>query len=220
MDVRTLATTDPPATPAWDELAELLDRRGELAARVDDLERQQRAANEDAAKAAAAVANAERAALAGEDVPADSKKLDGALAKARSRANEPWSERRAGAQRALADHDGAIQRFTVQRYADLQDGLREQGEAATRAVDHAAGQLVEAHGEWQDVLSRMTALASSVRPTRPGDWTHSRSERAAAEADRLLTGGGERVPSVRDPRAPRHHQPAGDDADMASVVNA
>ena len=220
MDVRTLATTDPPATPAWDELAELLDRRAALAGRVDELERLQRAANVDATTAATAVANAERAALAGEDAPADTKRLDGVLAKARSRANEPWSERRAGAQRAVADHDAAIQRFVTSHYGDLQAGLREQGEAAASAVDGAAGRLVEAHAQWEDVASRMIALASSIRPTRPGDWVRARAEHAASEAAKVLDNGGESLPDVRDPRAPRHHQPADDGADMGSVVNA
>jgi hypothetical protein len=206
MDPRTLATTNPPATPAWEELGRLLDRRGELAARIDDLERQQGQANADAAKAAAAVADAERAALAGEDVP-DTKKLDAALSRARSRAAEPWAERRDGARRALADHDAAIQCFTVEKYADLQAGLRAEGEAVTRAVDQAAADLVAAHTEWEHVASRMTALASSIRPQRPGDWTYSRAERAAAEAGRLLDNGGEVVPDVADPTKPRHSQP-------------
>ena len=142
------------------------------------------------------------------------------MAKARYGAGQPWAERRAGAQRAVADHDAPIQGYVVSRYGDLQDGLRAQGEAVTRAVDHAAGQLVEAHAAWQDVLGRMTALASSVRPTRPGDWTRSRSERAASEAARVLDGGGELVPDVRDPTKPRHQQPADDDADMATVARA
>jgi hypothetical protein len=211
MDPRTLATPNPPDTPAWEELGRLLDRRGELTARVDDLGRQQGAANEAARSAAAAVADAERAALAGEDAPADTKRLDAALAKARARANEPWPERHAGAQRALADHDSAIQRFVVARYADLQDGLREQGEAARAAVDHAAGQLVAAHAAWEAIAGRMSALASSIAPVRPGDWTRSRSERAASEAARLLDNGGELTPDVRDPRKPRYSEPAEDD---------
>lgn len=206
MDVRTLATTDPPPTPAWQELAELLERRAALAARVDQLEQQQRAAHEDANRAAAAVAEAERVGTP------DTKGLDATLAKARGRAAEPWAERRAGARRAMFDHDALIQRFTVERYAELQAGLREQGEAARTAVDDAAGQLVAAHGAWEGIAGRMSALASSIAPVRPGDWVRARAERAAGEAARLLDNGGELVPDVRDPRAPRHQQPAQDDA--------
>ena len=64
----------------------------------------------------------------------------------------------------------------------------------------------------------MVALASSIRPTRAGDWVRSRAERAANEAAKVLDNGGELVPDVADPRAPRHHRPADDDADMAAVV--
>jgi hypothetical protein len=59
-------------------------------------------------------------------------------------------------------------------------------------------------------LGRMTALASGIRPVRPGDWVRSRSEHAASEAAKVLDGGGELAPDVRDPTKPRHQQPADD----------
>jgi hypothetical protein len=203
MDLRTL-NAEAPMTPAWSELALLIERRDVLAARIDDLRRQHRGAHEAATKAAAAVADAERAALAGEGAQ-DTKKLDAALGKARARAAEPWDERVAGAQTALADFDRNIGTFVRENYGDLQSGLRAEGEDAAQAVDQAATDLVAAFRRREDVLGRMIALASVVGGSpRPSDWTYSRAERLAGEADRLLTAGGETVPVVRDPRQPRH----------------
>lgn len=200
--MESLDIPDAPSSPAWTELSKLMDRRAALAARIDDLDAVQREANDQAARAAAAVSEAERA---GEP---DTKRLDSALSKARARANEPWAERRAGARQALADHDNAIIGvFVRERFDDLHAGLAEQGEAAAPAVNAAAGELVSAHARWQEISSRMVSLSSALGPMRPGDYSRSLSERAAGEAGRLLDEGGEEAPTCRDPRAPRHGQP-------------
>ena len=203
MDVAALTST-PPRNEAWEQLTALVDRRAQLLAHTDGLEREQRKSSQAATAAADAVADVERRTLAGESVAdGERKRLEGALVKARARAAEPWSERRAGAGRAVADHDQAIQRYIASTYDALHDGLRQEGDLAARAVDEAAAALVEAYRRWEDVLSRMTALSATIRPPRPGDWVRARGDVAAREAQRLVEQGGERQPDIRDPRAPR-----------------
>jgi hypothetical protein len=221
MDVRALANPEPPTTGPWRRLAELLDRRADLAAHLDGLDHEQRASSQAAVAAAAHVADLERRGLAGETVTAEqTKKAAQALTRARARQAEPWPERRDGARRAITDHDHEIQRFVAANYAELQEGLRQQGREATRAVEQAAAALVEAHSRWETIGTRMNALASSVRPVQPGDWARARAERAAAEASKLLDQG-EVEPDVRSPLEPRHPQPVeGDEADVVAMVRA
>jgi hypothetical protein len=147
------------------------------------------------------------------------KKAAQGLDRARVHHAEPWAERRQGARQALADHDAEVQRFTAANYAGLHDGLREMGREAAQAVDRAANDLIGAHEHWEHVASQMIALASSVRPTRPGDWVRSRSERAAREAATLLERGGELTPDVRNPTEPRSSQP-GEHIDAVTGVGA
>jgi hypothetical protein len=202
MDPRTL-NADTPDNAAWEALVELLAKRSSLEARVDALEHEQGQAHAAARAAAHAVEEAERAG-------APDAKLDAALAKARARAAQPWAERVAGARRAVADADAAIQRYEVANLRGLNDGLAELGEHAARDINRAAADLVGAYERWQNISGRMSGLASAIRPTRPGDASFSRAERAAAEAARLLDMGGEVAPRHADPTKPRHHAPADD----------
>lgn len=208
MDVRNLSG-DTPANAAWESLADLIARRGELTAAVDRLDHDQRAAGEAARRASAAVADLQRRTLGGETIPASRvKTAEQELSRARSRASEPWQERRQGATAAIVDADRAISTFVIGRFDDLVAGLVAQGEQAAQAIDDAAARLLQAHAERAAIANRMSSLASLVRAVRPGDVSRSRAERAAHAAQALLDGGGEVPPSLRhDPRQPRHSQP-------------
>lgn len=198
----------------------MVDRRIELTAAVDRLDVEQRSSTVAAQAAANALADLERRALGGEDVSATKRRTsEQELSRARARAAEPWAERAAGANAAVADVDQAIARLVTQRFDDLADGLRAQGDEAAQAVDDAAGALIAAYERREAIASRMNALSSMIRPTRPGDVSASRADALAREAGRLLDGGGERPPDMRDPRQPRHSAAAeGDDADAVAVI--
>jgi predicted nucleic acid-binding Zn-ribbon protein len=192
---------------AQDELDRLTDKRSELATALDALEDEQRAAHEAVRAAQARVADIERRRVAGEAVAeAEQAQAAKALARSRQTADAPWAEKRAGRAAAVRDADRRIQLFIGEHYPSLQDGLRAEGEAVAVAVNRAAERLVEAHREWEAILSRMTELAASVRPVRPGDWTRARSEAAVRAAAALLDQGGEVGPDCRDPRTPRHRE--------------
>jgi hypothetical protein len=219
MDARNLAGSDAPDSPAWREIAGLIDRRIELAGGVDRLDLNQREATQARDAASLAVIDLERRALGGEQVSsAQRKSAESELARARAHAAEPWAERRAGAQRAVADIDRSIGRFVIEHFDDLADGLRAQGKEAAQATDDAANALLAAYAKREEIANRMNALGSMVRPTRPGDVTYSRAETLARAASALLDGGGEHAPDMRDPRQPRGVQPATDEADEAVVA--
>jgi hypothetical protein len=207
MDTRALEASSAPDVPAWHELTRLIDRRGELANGLGELDTQQRHAVEAATRAGAHVAELERRRLGGDDVTdAQRAKAAKELERARAEADAPWSERRQGARLAVGDTDEAITGFVVENFDELIDGLTAQGEQAARAVDAAAAQLLSAYQEREAIASRMSALSSVIAPPRPGDVAYTRAERVAAEASRLLDEGGERPPTCRDPRVPRHGQ--------------
>jgi hypothetical protein len=105
---------------AAEELAELTQRRASAQARVDQLERQQRAATEAAAKASATLADLERRALGGEKVSAATRRqAEDALTRARAEAGEPWAERIAGSRAAIRDAQTEVQKFTAAHLDEL-----------------------------------------------------------------------------------------------------
>ena len=208
MDTRSL-TDDPPGTPEWSEITRLADRRAEFAGRVDGLDREQRAATEARDAASAAVVDVERRRLNGEDVTtAEQKRVEAALEKARSEVAAPWSERQLAVRRAIGDLDREVQAYVTANFDALVEGLTAKGREAAEAIDRAAADLISAVAVRESVASRMAALASTVRPIRPGDITRSQAERVANEAGRMLDNGGEVAPTLtHDPRSPRYAEP-------------
>jgi hypothetical protein len=206
MSVRPAAQLDlgTPRSEASTELAELLAHGRALRDRVSAIDREQREANERAATASAALAELERRALAGDDVGAQRKKLEGELAKAKAAAAEPWAERRAGGQQAVRDHNQQVVRFVGEHFATLYGELAEDAEAAATRVDHACNELIAAYHERQLVEGRVTTLTAMIRQPRPGDVERTRAEAVAAAASALLQAGGEQAPLLRDdPTTPR-----------------
>lgn len=132
-------------------------------------------------------------------------KLEQKLAAARARAQEPWPERRAGAEEAGRDADNAIGRFITENLDGLLGELQEEGEAAAAGVSAAANALIGAFHERMAVEARLTALCALIRPARPGDIQPTHAEQLVREATTLLRAGGEPPPTLRvDPRQPRH----------------
>jgi hypothetical protein len=213
MTMDLLRMPQPPDTPVWQELGALADRRADLAAGLDDLVAQQRAATATADAAAAHVADLERRRLGGEDVAAgEQSKAAKDLERARAAQSQPWAERRQGHKAAIRDADVAITRFVGERFDDLLAGLTEQGVEAARAIDVAAEQVIAAYAYRAQIANTMSALANSIAMVRPGDVSYTMAEPLAKEARRLLDRGGERPPTCREPRVPRQGKLAPDPA--------
>jgi hypothetical protein len=188
------------------ELAALLEPRAALEQRLDDLDRQQRAASERREGASDALAQLEARAAAGEQVSGAARtKAERELLEARAHWGEPWAERRAGVSRAIAARDDDVRRFVASRFGDLKAELETAGEHVARELDEAAAHLVRAHARREAIASQLISLCSMLRPTRPGDVSRSAAEPAVRAASALLDGGGEARPVVlADPREPRH----------------
>jgi hypothetical protein len=188
-----------PRSEASAELAALLAQGHAIAQGVDDIDQQQRQATEEVARLSAVLADLERRAAAGEEVSdAQRTKAEQALTKARSKAAEPWAERRGGQQAAARDHDRKVALFVGENFPALYGDLAEDAEAAAASVDSAARALVSAYHERMAVEQRVTALSAWVRAPHPGNVAGTRSEAVVREAERLLAEGGERAPLLRD----------------------
>jgi hypothetical protein len=197
-----------PRSEASTELAALLDRGRALRDRLDDIDREQREATARAEAASAALAELERRALAGDDVSAERKRLEGELGKARARAGEPWAERRAGGQEAVRDHARQVTIFVGQNFAALYDELAADAEAAAARVDNACNELLAAYHERMIVDGRVTTLSAMIRAPQLGGVARTHAEAVAAAASALLQAGGERAPLLyNDPRQPAPVQP-------------
>lgn len=188
------------------ELAELLERQQRLAARLDELGAEERAAHAAAEAARAALIELERQAAAGEKVSAGKRQeAEDALLQERSRAMAPWPERRAALQAAAQDAQAATAAFVGAHLDALLAGLAERGAQNAEVMNTAAAQVVAAHEERQRIEQETFALVGMVRTPRPGDVARSRAELLVAEAQKLLEQGGEQGPAVLvRPDQPRH----------------
>jgi hypothetical protein len=176
-----------PRGDAAKELVALLERRESLVAKLDDLDRQQRAATAAASEASSALAQLEPRALGGEKIAAaERRRLEDALAAARATAAEPWAERRAGAREAVGDCQRQVQAHVGEHLGELLDELGEDGERAARAVDAGAAAILDAYAERARVEQAITTLAAMVRPPRVGDISRTRAEKLHAAASELL----------------------------------
>lgn len=195
-----------PRSAASLELAELVDARIELERKLRAIDDEQRTASEAVARFSGELSELERRAAGGVDVADNErKKHEVQLAKARAMADEPWDERRVGVRAAIRDRDRELQMYVGEHFTELIGDLHDEGERAANAVTEATTVLAEAIRQREAVHERVSALASMVRPVRPGDVAGSRAERLAAEANKLLENGGEQPPTLLvDPRGPRH----------------
>jgi hypothetical protein len=194
------------ATAATEELAGLLERQHQLAAHVDQINADEREAVAAAREASERLVAIERAAAGGEKVSeAKRREAEDALLQARTAAAAPWSERRLAAELAARDARQAVAVFVGANLDALLTDIAVDGERAAAAIDAAAQALLDAYSARMEVEARTFALLATVRRPQPGDVARTRAEPVAREAERLLTGGGERAPDVLvRPGEPRH----------------
>jgi hypothetical protein len=188
------------------ELAALLERQAQLAATVDRLDEQQRAAVAAAKQASDALVALERSGHGGERIsPRRRAEAERTLSAARAEAEQPWAERRAAARQAVEDARRAVAVYIRENLDALLDDLAEDGAKAAAQVDAAAQAVLGAYAARAEVEARTFALLGLLHMPRPGDVTRTRAERLAGEAAKLVEGGGERPPDVLvRPGEPRH----------------
>lgn len=193
-------------------LNDMLDHRAELASAARDAENAPHVAAQETQRASAELAALERRRHNGDDVPeAELKAAEKALATARAKTGQPWTERAQGARAALRDADVEIGAYVRDNYDPLNGELSADAEAVKSRVDDALAEVVAAHAAREHVASRANALASVIRPVRPGDVAWSKVEGVTREAEAVLLGGGEAAPATRhDPRVPRAGKAVGD----------
>jgi chromosome segregation ATPase len=196
------------STPTAEAMARIVDQRDRTSARVDELEREARAAGEGLTAARAALVESERQG----GRAAQRRQLEQALAEAKAKASEPWAERIEGARQAVRDADRKLQEFQGEHLSELVEALEADGKIATAELDAAAEALVQAFGKREEIARQIGAVASQVGRTHPGDVTFTTAQAVAEAARELLQRGGETPPTLRrDPRQPRLGQPAAAD---------
>jgi hypothetical protein len=197
IDARLLAFPNPRGPEAI-ELNQLLSRCTELAAKVNEVERQQRATHTDVAEASNDLQQLERRSLGGEKVSdAQRRRTEEALAKARSVEQEPWVERVGAAGFAVQDAERGVRGHVAENFDKLLAELAEDAQTAASAVDETASAFLAAVGERRRVEQATAQLASLVRPMRPSDIARARSDAAALEVGRFVEGGPEVAPVLR-----------------------
>jgi hypothetical protein len=197
------------AHPETQELAALLAQQQRLAARVDEIGAEERAAVAAVHAASDALVTLERQAAAGAKVsPARRTEAEDRLLQARTAGAAPWGERRKAAQLVAADARQAVAAYVGEHLDPLLAELAERGERAAQEVNAAAEAVVAAYQERQAIESETFAMLGRLgHRVRPGDVARPRSEPVAAEARKLMEQGGEQAPTVLvRPGTPRHGQ--------------
>jgi hypothetical protein len=185
---------------ATEQMAKLVEQRGRAAARVGEVEAEQRLAQQTLTGAREALVQFERR---GSGRAPERGELEAALAEAQARANEPWAERVEGARRRARDAQHAVQRHAAEHMTELVEAREADGEAAAERINTACTELIAGYAEWQSTAQELGGLLRHLGPVGPGDVSRDRSEALVREATRLLQTGGETGPTVtRDLVAP------------------
>jgi chromosome segregation ATPase len=189
---------DRPTAP--ETMAQLTAERNRFAARVHELEADQRQANEMLAQARERLSEFER--RGGKQ--AERAKLEQQLAEAKSAAEEPWPERIEGTRRASRDAQAKVQRFAAENLPELVAALEADGQIAADRINAAATEMLVSQQAWEQAAQEIGALLSLLGPVSPSDVSRTRCEQLAQEASRLLREGGETGPVLRrdHPRTP------------------
>jgi hypothetical protein len=183
--------------PQGEAMVDLLDlnrREQEQRARVDEVSAEARRAQEELALARAALIEAERR---GDDAEIRAK-LERRLAAASKRAQEPWAERLAGAERAAQDARHAVQIHAGAHLSELVAEIEQAGAAAAERVDDAARGFLAAVAACQSAERDLIQIvAATGRRMGPHDVSRLRSGEAANAVTAFLQQGGERAATLR-----------------------
>jgi hypothetical protein len=183
---------------AMQELARLAEAETKLRARIDEISRQARAANEELVAARESLVELERQAGTGKVSAQARKEAEQRLDKAEQAAAERWAERRAGAERAATDGRHAIQRHVAENFDEIMDELEEIGAAAAEGVNRAAESFLDACTTRIQAEQNLTAVAALARQMRPGDVVFPKSDAARLAVAAMLQAGGEVGPALRE----------------------
>jgi hypothetical protein len=182
-------------------LRELQEERAAAAARIGDLERQWRDANQDAVQASGRLTAAERAGAS----PNTIRKIEAELGTAKAKAAEPWSERIAGAQAASRDVERRLRQFTADNLGELVTAIEVDGELAAQRLNAAAADLLAAAAEWRSAEARIGQTIALVHRPTPHDVSRSRSEEVVRAVAALVAAGGEEGAKLDRSRDPWSH---------------
>jgi hypothetical protein len=188
-----------PRGEAMTELARLGEAEHELQAKLSDVGQEQRAAGDDVARVSGELTELEARAARGEQVLAKERTaLEQRLAAARSRAAQPWEERRAALHAVARERQAATHRHAAEHFGVLLEEIETGSVQAADRVDAALRELLDAVAERAAAARRVEALVILVRGrTAFGDVPPSRADAVAREAERLLGEGGEPPPLLR-----------------------
>jgi hypothetical protein len=186
------------------QMGELVARRADADARVEQLEVEQQAAARARIDARAALVEAERRGVSA----AERGKAEKAVADAEAKPTIIGA-RVEGARAAARDLEGVIQKYVAEHLDELLDELAAQGERAASAIDAGAAAILDGYAARAEVERQTFELISMIRRSQTSDVERSTADELARQAKLLLDAGGERRPVVLvDPRQPRHGQVA------------
>jgi hypothetical protein len=180
------------------EVAELQAQRVAAGQHVDELERAWRSANEEVSSASSRLTEAERAGAS----PSTLRKIEGELAAARQRSEEPWPERVQGSRRAVRDVDARIRAHAAAHLPDLVEELEARGQAVADRINEWAANLVADHAELERLAAELGRLLTAITPPGPMDVSRSECEPVVRTANSFIANGGGRGPKVSRVNAP------------------
>jgi hypothetical protein len=208
-DNGVMASTDrgplsEPRSEAASELAQLFERRSELAQTAADYERAEQELRE-----------AERRRLGGLASTSEVGIAEKALTRARSAASQPWATKATAARQALRDLDRKISKHVAAHYGELQAELAEDAEASAAAIDGSLRDLQAAYAFRQEVEQRSTRLWNLVAHPQRNLTPESRVGSLITAAEALLSSGGEPPPLL-----PASHLPERAEVTIPEVESA
>lgn len=184
------------SSPAAAELALLRDHRGSVAALLDQLDADARAAASALTGARSELVRLEARSADGGVTAKERQAAEHVLSEAGRRAGEPWPERLEGARAAVRLADRQIQQFAADHLDELVADAEADATEAAAAVNAAAGALAGAIIELEHAAGNVGQVLAmgGVRP-RPGAVTRTVTEQLARELGAFLDRGGQ--PPIR-----------------------
>lgn len=179
---------------ASEELARLITEREAREARVDELEREARAASQ-------ALSEARNALVEGERRGEPTGRLEKAIVDGES-AMQRWPLKIEGAQRGVRDAQQQVAIFVGANLPALLESREARGEAAAARLTAAAEEVIAAYTEREQIAQEIGSLLALTRRVEPQDVSASSGRALAAEASRLVEAGGEVPPRLDRDRVP------------------